>query len=61
MLKEARTVGLPYVEITMDPDNVASRRVVEANGGVLVEAFTKPPQFGSKPGLRFHVALDANA
>src|SRR3954462_8936262 len=29
----AKAVGLPYVEITTDPDNVPSRRVIEANGG----------------------------
>jgi hypothetical protein len=54
---EARAVGLPYVEITTDPANIASQRVISANGGVLVEHFTKPPQFGSKPGLRFRIFL----
>ena len=58
MLPEAREVGLPYVEITTDPDNVASQRVIEANGGVLVEHFTKPAQFSSTPGLRYRIALD---
>ena len=61
MLAEARAVGLPYVEITTDPDNVASRRVIAANGGVLIERFTKPPQFGSKPGLRFRIPLHEGA
>jgi predicted acetyltransferase len=50
-------VGLSYVEITTDPDNIASRRVIEANGGILVEHFTKPPQFGCKPGLRFRITF----
>jgi predicted acetyltransferase len=58
ILPEAKALSLPYVEITTDPDNVASRRVIEANGGVLIERFTKPPQFGSKPGLRFRITLD---
>jgi predicted acetyltransferase len=57
ILPEARTVGLPYVELTTDPDNIVSQRVIAANGGVLVERFTKPPQFGSKPGLRFRITL----
>jgi predicted acetyltransferase len=61
MLAEVRAVGLPYVEITTDPDNIASQRVIAANGGVLVERFTKPPQFGSKPGLRFRIALHEGA
>jgi predicted acetyltransferase len=58
MLIEASAVGLPYVEITTDPDNIASQRVIAANGGVLVEHFTKPPQFGCKPGLRFRIILN---
>jgi len=57
ILPEAKAVGLPYVEITTDPDNVGSRRVIEANGGFLVEHFIKPPQFGGKPGLRFRITL----
>ncbi|MBK1714746.1 GNAT family N-acetyltransferase [Rubrivivax gelatinosus] len=57
MLPQARAVGLPWVEITTDPDNLGSRRVIEANGGGLVERFTKPPQFGSKPGLRYRITL----
>ena len=57
MLPEARAVGLPFVEITTDPDNIASQRVIEANGGILIERFTKPPQFGCKPALRFRITL----
>jgi predicted acetyltransferase len=55
ILPEAKAVGLPYVEITTDPDNIASQRVIEANGGIFVEHFTKPQQFGRKPGLRFRI------
>lgn len=61
ILPEARAVGLPYVEITTDPDNIASRRVIEANGGILVEHFIKPPQFGGRPGLRFRITLHDGA
>jgi predicted acetyltransferase len=57
ILPEAKAVGLPYVEITTDPDNIASQRVIEANGGILVEHFIKPPQFGCKPGLRFRITF----
>ena len=57
LLPEARAVGLPFVEITTDPENVASQRVILANGGFLVEQFTKPPQFGGKTGLRYRIAL----
>lgn len=45
------------IEITTDPQNLASQRVIEANGGVLHERFVEPPQFGSTPGLRYRIAL----
>ena len=57
LLGDARDEGLRYVEITTDPDNVASQRVIEANGGVLVERFVKLPAFGGGPGLRYRIVL----
>jgi predicted acetyltransferase len=57
MLEEAKVVGLPYVEITTDCDNLASQRVIESCGGVLDETFFKPPQFGGHPALRYRVAF----
>lgn len=57
MLEEARALGLPYVELTTDPDNLASQKVILAAGGAFHERFTKPPQFGGRPGLRFRIAL----
>jgi predicted acetyltransferase len=38
MLPLARAEGLSRVEITCDADNEASRRVIVANGGVLLGA-----------------------
>ena len=58
MLPHARAERLRYVEITTDPANVASQRVIEANGGILHERFTKPAQFGNVPGLRYRIQLD---
>ena len=57
MLDEARREGLRYVELTTDANNIASQRVIEANGGVLVEEFIKPPAFGSKRAFRYRVDL----
>ena len=57
LLPDTKSEGLRFVEITTDPENIASQRVIEANGGVLFEEFTKPVQFGSKPGLRYRIAL----
>ncbi|MEP7124637.1 MAG: GNAT family N-acetyltransferase [Byssovorax sp.] len=57
LLPEAKAQGLSFVEITTDPTNVASRRVIEANGGVLFEHFTKPARFGGVPGVRYRISL----
>ena len=57
LLPEIRAEGLPYIELTTDPDNRPSQRVIEANGGVLFERFIKPPQFGGKEGVRYRIAF----
>ena len=57
MLEEARREGLAHVDITMDEDNLASQRVVLANGGALVDRFVKPAAYGGKPSLRFRIKL----
>jgi len=57
LLPQAKAEGLSYVEITTDPSNIASQRVIEANDGVLYERFTKPVQFGATPGLRYRIHL----
>ena len=57
ILPEARQVGLPYVELTTDATNVASRTVIEANGGRLVERFHKPAGYGGAESLRFRIEL----
>ena len=57
MLAEARAVGLAWVELTADPENAASHRTIEKNGGVLVERFEKAPAYGGGPSLRYRVDL----
>jgi predicted acetyltransferase len=57
LLQGVRAEELEYVEITTDPDNIASRRVVERNGGVLVEQFIRPAAYGSTPALRYRITL----
>jgi predicted acetyltransferase len=57
MLEHARAQGLEYVEITTDPNNVASRRVIEANGGVLIERFQRPAQYGGTDAVRYGITL----
>ena len=57
LLVDAKAEGLPYVDITTDPENIASQRVITANGGIPIGQFMKPAQYGSVPGLRFRVPL----
>jgi predicted acetyltransferase len=57
LLPEARARGLEYVELTTDPDNVASQRVVTANGGVLVERFVKTAHHLHAEAMRFRIDL----
>ncbi len=59
LLPLARERGLREVEITTDPDNRASQRVIEANGGQLVETFDKGEAYGHVPGLRYIITLTA--
>jgi predicted acetyltransferase len=57
MLDEARARNLPSVEITTTPDNLASQRVIGANGGVLAERFEKAAAYGGGEALRYRIAL----
>lgn len=57
LLPEVREEGLAYVELTADAQNLPSHRVIEANGGELVERFTKPAGYPGTEGLRFRIAL----
>jgi predicted acetyltransferase len=57
VLRDAQAEGLRYVEITTSPDNVASQRVIQANGGVFVEEFVTPPALGGRRELRYRVNL----
>lgn len=54
MLHEAREVGLPRLVITCDAGNLASRRIIEKNGGRLLESFVEP-LYGPGERLRFVV------
>ena len=55
ILRDVPQRGLDYVEITTDLDNVASQKVILANGGKLVERFTKTAHHGGTEGLRYRV------
>lgn len=58
LLPLAKLEGLAYVELTSDANNVASRRVIEANGGKLMEQFDKSSEDGGAESLRFRIDLE---
>jgi len=55
-IDEMETIDLPHVELTTDDANVASRRVIEANGGRLVERFVMPGHHGGDVGCRYRIS-----
>jgi predicted acetyltransferase len=57
LLPQARAEGLDYIELTTDADNLASRRVIEANGGTVIERFFKSAAYGGAESLRFRIPL----
>src|SRR5215204_5979325 len=58
LLPQVKQESLAYVEISADEDNIPSQRVIEANGGVLVERFFKSDLYGGTPCLPYRVTLE---
>lgn len=57
LLPYARAQGLRHVEITTDPDNIASQKVIERCGGRLVERSNGRDPYGGAELLRYRVVL----
>jgi predicted acetyltransferase len=57
LLPFARAQGLTYVELTTDPGNIPSQKVITSNGGKLIERFTKAASYGGKESLRWRIDL----
>ena len=54
---EARRIGLTVVELTADPSNIASVRVIKAKGGCLVERRDIIPAHGEGRELNYRIDL----
>lgn len=54
-------VRLPWIEVTTDPDNIASPEVIERAHGRLFERFVEPAAFGGHEGLRYRIAVPPSA
>ncbi len=57
MLPEARKLGLAHIDLTTDPDNLPSQKVITANGGHLIRTFEKATAHGGGEGLLFRIVL----
>jgi predicted acetyltransferase len=57
LLLQAKRLGLTHVYITTQPENVASRKVIEANRGRFLHTFIEDAGYGGKEGLKFKVDL----
>jgi predicted acetyltransferase len=60
LLAQAGDEGLSSVEIVADSTNIPSQRVIEANGGKLIERFDKPAEYGGSNSLRYRILLPHN-
>lgn len=52
-----RAVGLPFIHLATDSENLPSQRVILANGGRRVGAFRKPEAHGGGESLKFRLDL----
>jgi predicted acetyltransferase len=57
LLLEAPAQGLTFIEITCDPRNLASRRVIEKNGGQFMGRFLSLPMLGGHEELKFRIEV----
>ena len=57
ILPEALALGMPHIDLTTDIDNVASQKVIQKNGGVLVGEFDKPEIHGGAPSYLWRIYL----
>lgn len=58
ILELPRREGLPHIEITTDVENVASQKVILANGGIFVERYDRPASQGGDPLHRYLITLN---
>lgn len=57
LLPQARAEGLSFVELTTEAGNIASQRVIEVNGGELIDRFRDSAAHGGAERLRFRIML----
>lgn len=57
ILPEAIELGMPFVELVTNVENLSSQQVIAKNGGVLFERFVQHQAYGGVDGLKFRIYL----
>jgi predicted acetyltransferase len=57
LLPCVREQGLRYIELTTQPDNLASQKIILSNGGRLIGRFRKAAAYGGTEALLFRIDL----
>ena len=57
ILPEAIKLGMPFVELVTNVENLISQKVITKNGGLLYERFIQPQSHCGAAGLRFRIYL----
>ncbi|MEM1274038.1 MAG: GNAT family N-acetyltransferase [Pseudomonadota bacterium] len=57
LLEEISRFGLSHVSLTVDPENTASQKVIEANGGVFEDIFECDPSYGGCTQHLYRIVL----
>jgi len=57
ILPEAIKLGMPFVELVTNVENLSSQKVIAKNGGVLIERFVQPELHGGADAFRYRIYL----
>lgn len=57
VMPRLRALGLPFIELTTNADNLPYQRVILTNGGVFFREFDKPAAYGGGRGFLFRLDL----
>jgi predicted acetyltransferase len=61
LLPYAVELGMDFVDLVADVDNVSSQKVILRNGGILIEEFTKPVLSSGGLAYRYRIQLNSTA
>lgn len=57
MLQDAKALGMRFIYIHAQPENIGSQKVILANGGIFLEHMRMPAAYGYKADNRYRIDL----